>query len=111
MAKRSDDTAADLPLVPLGGALTLAALAASPIFAPPPPPPPSFFEVLVSNPLALGTAVVFGMIGVTVFGLVFTPAFYVVCRKLASRLPTRAPRAPQASGHPTYDGEAQEVRP
>ncbi|MFZ5728848.1 MAG: efflux RND transporter permease subunit [Pseudomonadota bacterium] len=60
---------------------------------------------------ALGTAVVFGMIGVTVFGLVFTPAFYVVCRKLASRLPTRAPRAPQASGHPTYDGEAQEVRP
>ena len=29
---------------------------------------------------ALGTAVFFGMIGVTAFGLIFTPAFYVVCR-------------------------------
>ena len=25
------------------------------------------------------------MIGVTVFGLLFTPVFYVVCRKLAAR--------------------------
>jgi hydrophobe/amphiphile efflux-1 (HAE1) family protein len=32
---------------------------------------------------ALGVAVFFGMIGVTVFGLLFTPAFYVMCRKLA----------------------------
>jgi hydrophobe/amphiphile efflux-1 (HAE1) family protein len=32
---------------------------------------------------ALGTAVFSGMIGVTLFGLVFTPAFYVLCRKLA----------------------------
>lgn len=24
-----------------------------------------------------------GMIGVTIFGLVFTPVFYVVCRRLA----------------------------
>jgi hydrophobe/amphiphile efflux-1 (HAE1) family protein len=32
---------------------------------------------------ALGTAVFSGMIGVTVFGLVFTPVFYVVCRWLA----------------------------
>lgn len=31
----------------------------------------------------LGTAVFSGMIGVTIFGLVFTPVFYVVCRKLA----------------------------
>jgi len=31
----------------------------------------------------LGTAVFFGMIGVTVFGLVFTPAFYIICRWLA----------------------------
>ena len=31
---------------------------------------------------ALGTAVVFGMIGVTVFGLIFTPVFYVVVRRL-----------------------------
>ena len=29
---------------------------------------------------ALGTAVFFGMIGVTLFGLFFTPVFYVICR-------------------------------
>src|SRR5690606_862654 len=34
---------------------------------------------------ALGVAVFWGMIGVTVFGLVFTPAFYVLCRKIANR--------------------------
>ncbi|TWB58586.1 efflux RND transporter permease subunit [Nitrospirillum viridazoti] len=32
---------------------------------------------------ALGTAVFFGMLGVTFFGLLFTPVFYVVCRWLA----------------------------
>jgi multidrug efflux pump subunit AcrB len=32
---------------------------------------------------ALGTAVFFGMIGVTTFGLIFTPVFYIVCRWLA----------------------------
>jgi Cu/Ag efflux pump CusA len=31
---------------------------------------------------SLGTAVTFGMIGVTVFGLIFTPIFYVLMRKL-----------------------------
>ena len=31
---------------------------------------------------ALGTAVVFGMLGVTIFGLMFTPVFYVVTRSL-----------------------------
>ena len=30
---------------------------------------------------SLGTAVFFGMLGVTVFGLVFTPAFYTVIRR------------------------------
>jgi hydrophobe/amphiphile efflux-1 (HAE1) family protein len=39
---------------------------------------------------ALGVGVFFGMIGVTVFGLVFTPLFYVLCRKLAMRF-TAAP--------------------
>ena len=34
---------------------------------------------------ALGTAVTFGMLGVTFFGLLFTPVFYVVCRDLAAR--------------------------
>ena len=32
---------------------------------------------------ALGTAVFSGMLGVTVFGLIFTPVFYVACRWLA----------------------------
>jgi multidrug efflux pump subunit AcrB len=35
---------------------------------------------------ALGTAVCFGMLGVTGFGLVFTPTFYVVSRSLGERL-------------------------
>jgi hydrophobe/amphiphile efflux-1 (HAE1) family protein len=33
----------------------------------------------------LGTAVFSGMIGVTIFGLIFTPAFYVICRWIALR--------------------------
>ena len=33
----------------------------------------------------LGTTVFSGMIGVTVFGLIFTPVFYVLCRRLALR--------------------------
>ena len=39
---------------------------------------------------ALGTAVFFGMLGVTGFGLLFTPTFYVVCRTLADRIARRA---------------------
>jgi multidrug efflux pump subunit AcrB len=46
---------------------------------------------------ALGTAVFFGMIGVTAFGLIFTPAFYVVCRWISglgrSRKRARSQRA------------------
>jgi HAE1 family hydrophobic/amphiphilic exporter-1 len=34
---------------------------------------------------ALGTAVFFGMLGVTAFGLIFTPVFYVITRRLARR--------------------------
>jgi multidrug efflux pump subunit AcrB len=34
---------------------------------------------------SLGTAVFFGMLGVTVFGLLFTPAFYTFIRKVGSR--------------------------
>ena len=34
---------------------------------------------------SLGTAVFFGMLGVTIFGLVFTPAFYTFIRKLGYR--------------------------
>ena len=35
---------------------------------------------------ALGTAVFFGMLGVTFFGVIFTPVFYVVIRKIVERL-------------------------
>jgi multidrug efflux pump subunit AcrB len=31
---------------------------------------------------ALGTAVFYGMLGVTLFGLVFTPVFYVLVRSI-----------------------------
>ncbi len=34
---------------------------------------------------SLGTAVFSGMLGVTFFGLVFTPVFYVVVRRVATR--------------------------
>ena len=44
---------------------------------------------------ALGTAVFFGMLGVTGFGLLFTPVFYVACRWLARR-PKPAPAAAPA---------------
>jgi len=37
---------------------------------------------------ALGTAVFFGMLGVTFFGLILTPVFYVVIRKLTLRFST-----------------------
>ncbi|WP_072394402.1 multidrug efflux RND transporter permease subunit [Hyphomicrobium sp. CS1GBMeth3] len=42
---------------------------------------------------ALGTAVFAGMIGVTVFGLIFTPVFYVVCRWLGELFARRRPAA------------------
>ena len=37
---------------------------------------------------ALGTAVFFGMLGVTVFGLLFTPVFYLLVRWIGTRKPT-----------------------
>jgi len=46
---------------------------------------------------SLGTAVFSGMIGVTLFGLLFTPVFYVVCRKLASRREKMPPAVPEAA--------------
>jgi hydrophobe/amphiphile efflux-1 (HAE1) family protein len=45
---------------------------------------------------ALGTAVFFGMLGVTVFGLIFTPAFYVITSGIAA-LFSRRKAAPQAA--------------
>ena len=45
----------------------------------------------------LGTAVFSGMIGVTLFGLIFTPVFYVVTRWLALRT---SRRRGEAATHP-----------
>ncbi len=61
---------------------------------------------------ALGTAVFYGMIGVTIFGLVFTPAFYVGMRKLAGKLPQArygkdAEGEPDAPDAPEQKGGAQ----
>jgi hydrophobe/amphiphile efflux-1 (HAE1) family protein len=47
----------------------------------------------------LGTAVFSGMIGVTFFGLMFTPAFYVVCRWIAG-LGRKQPAAAAPSARP-----------
>jgi len=43
---------------------------------------------------SLGTAVFYGMIGVTVFGLLFTPVFYVVVRKFAAKPHAHGSSAP-----------------
>ncbi|HEX3432250.1 MAG TPA: multidrug efflux RND transporter permease subunit [Rhizomicrobium sp.] len=40
---------------------------------------------------ALGIAVFFGMIGVTLFGLLFTPSFYVICREFGIWASERLP--------------------
>jgi hydrophobe/amphiphile efflux-1 (HAE1) family protein len=45
---------------------------------------------------ALGTAVFFGMAGVTGFGLIFTPTFYVVCRSFGDRIARRGARGEPA---------------
>ncbi|HEX2216927.1 MAG TPA: efflux RND transporter permease subunit, partial [Xanthobacteraceae bacterium] len=47
---------------------------------------------------ALGTAVFAGMIGVTLFGLIFTPAFYVLSSGIAARFSRR--REPVLGEHP-----------
>jgi hydrophobe/amphiphile efflux-1 (HAE1) family protein len=49
---------------------------------------------------ALGTAVFSGMIGVTAFGLVFTPVFYVVTRWIAGLATRRRLSAPHTVTHP-----------
>jgi multidrug efflux pump subunit AcrB len=49
---------------------------------------------------ALGTAVFFGMLGVTIFGLLFTPVFYVVARWIGERL-QGAPSVPSAGQTPS----------
>ena len=62
---------------------------------------------------SLGTSVFSGMLGVTLFGLVFTPVFYVLCRWLASKMP-KAPEkertVPTTEGLPPHI-EAQSASP
>jgi multidrug efflux pump subunit AcrB len=50
---------------------------------------------------ALGTAVFFGMLGVTIFGLILTPVFYVVIRKLTERFNPSPHSAPEPVIAPT----------
>jgi HAE1 family hydrophobic/amphiphilic exporter-1 len=57
---------------------------------------------------ALGVAVFFGMIGVTLFGLVFTPVFYVVFRNASDWLP-KPPKAPLPT--PTTHGRPEAPTP
>jgi len=55
---------------------------------------------------ALGTAVSFGMLGVTIFGLIFTPVFYVVARGLGRFLPGKPEKEtiyPTSYGGPPRD--------
>ena len=46
---------------------------------------------------AMGIAVFFGMLGVTFFGLIFTPVFYVVVRKLSPKPRPEIPAAAEGS--------------
>ena len=45
---------------------------------------------------AMGVAVFAGMIGVTLFGLLFTPTFYVICRGLSERVSRWTSRTPMS---------------
>lgn len=63
---------------------------------------------------SLGTAVFSGMLGVTFFGLIFTPVFYVICRWIASKMPHAPDRErtiPTTEGFPPHDGPEPETAP
>ena len=59
---------------------------------------------------AVGVAVFFGMIGVTLFGLLFTPIFYVVVRNLAEGR-TGKPKAVRGRGISPCRRRSQPPRP
>ncbi|HEY2048375.1 MAG TPA: multidrug efflux RND transporter permease subunit [Caulobacteraceae bacterium] len=56
---------------------------------------------------ALGVAVFFGMIGVTAFGLLFTPVFYVVFRNISDKLPKPRRPDPTKDAPPSEGGEPE----
>ena len=65
---------------------------------------------------SLGTAVFSGMVGVTLFGLIFTPAFYVMCRGLATigqplQRPVGPGEAPDPGSTPTDATDAPIASP
>ena len=67
---------------------------------------------------ALGTAVVFGMLGATIFGLFLTPVFYVLIRTLGARLSRKKPvgklppgAAPPSERPPGKTSEGDAVAP
>ncbi|GGX04792.1 multidrug efflux RND transporter permease subunit [Pigmentiphaga litoralis] len=62
---------------------------------------------------AMGIAVFFGMLGVTLFGLFLTPVFYVLLRKMSGRaLTTASPHeAPRVAAHGAAHGSAPVVAP
>lgn len=62
---------------------------------------------------SLGTSVFSGMLGVTFFGLIFTPVFYVVMRWVASKLPKEPQQEreiPTTGGLPPHEADAAPAR-
>jgi hypothetical protein len=53
---------------------------------------------------SLGTAVFSGMLGVTAFGLLFTPAFYTIVRKLG-RKDAKSRDHGEPAKHPVVPGD------
>jgi HAE1 family hydrophobic/amphiphilic exporter-1 len=49
---------------------------------------------------SLGTAVFFGMLGVTLFGLIFTPTFYTVVRQVLGKASPQKPGSIIRGGSP-----------
>ena len=60
---------------------------------------------------SLGTAVLFGMLGVTGFGLLFTPAFYTFIRDVGRKAQGDKPIAPPARTLTRVDPEAEAFDP
>ena len=59
---------------------------------------------------AMGIAVFAGMLGVTIFGLVLTPVFYVVIQGLAARLSSRGAAAVVPHGHRSQRRDIDRLR-
>ena len=61
--------------------------------------------------MALGVAVFSGMLGVTLFGIFFTPVFYVVIRKLAGDAPPPPKPIEGRPNGPATDDAIREALP